>query len=47
MNVADYVLSLPRKEAMEDFEFACGKGADATLFLIGNGLEKTQGKFNS
>ena len=46
MNVADYVLSLPRKEAKEDFEHACDLGAQAALFLVKNGLEKTQQQFN-
>lgn len=46
MAVTDYVLSVPKKEALEDFEQACQRGADATLSLIVEGLEKTQQKFN-
>ncbi len=46
MNVADYVLSLPRKEAKDDFEIACSRGADAVLSLVDRGLEKTQQDFN-
>lgn len=46
MPVADYVLSLPKKEAEEDFEYACNRAAEAALFLVENGLEKTQQKFN-
>lgn len=46
MNVADYVLSLPKKEAAEDFEHACDLACQATLYLIEHGLEKTQQKFN-
>lgn len=46
MNTADYVLSLPRKEAAEDFEHAVGLAAEAALFLVQNGLEKTQQNYN-
>lgn len=46
MNVADYVLSLPKKDAATDFSFAVDRGAQATLSLIGVGLEKTQQAFN-
>lgn len=46
MPVADYVLSLPRKEQAEDFAQATDLAAEATLFLVENGLEKTQQKFN-
>lgn len=46
MNVADYVLSLPKKEAAEDFGHACDLASQATLYLIEHGLEKTQQKFN-
>ena len=46
MSVTDYVLSLPKKESLEDFEQACARGAEATLFLISQGLEKTQQEFN-
>ena len=44
--VADYVLSLPKKEAKEDFDYAVDRGAQAVLFLMENGLEKTQQRFN-
>ena len=46
MNVADYVLSRPRAEALEDFEAACARGVEAVRSLIKDGLEKTQQKFN-
>ncbi len=46
MNVADYVLSLPKKEAKDDFEYAVGRAAQAALFLIQHGLEKAQQEFN-
>ncbi len=46
MPVADYVLSLPKKEAKEDFDYAVDRGAQAVLFLVENGLEKTQQRFN-
>ena len=39
MPVADYVLSLPKKEAKEDFDYAVDRGAQAVLFLMENGLE--------
>ena len=46
MNVADYVLSLPKKEAADDFMQATDLASQAALFLVENGLEKTQQKFN-
>ena len=46
MPVADYVLSLPKKEAKEDFDYAVDRGAQAVLFLMEYGLEKTQQRFN-
>lgn len=46
MNVADYVLSTPRKEAQEDFEAACLRGSEAVLSLIEHGLVQTQQEFN-
>mgnify|MGYP002515998687 FL=1 len=46
MAMADYVLSLPKREAKEDFEHAVDRGAQAVLYLIDNGLEKTQQRFN-
>ena len=46
MSVADYVLSLPRKEAADDFTQAVQLGAKATFYLMEHGLEKTQQEFN-
>lgn len=46
MPVADYVLSLPKKDAADDFAQATDLGCEAVLFLIEHGLEKTQQKFN-
>ena len=46
MPVADYVLSLPKKDAADDFTQATDLGCEAALFLIEHGLEKTQQKFN-
>lgn len=46
MPVADYVLSLPKKDAADDFAQAIDLGCEAALFLIEHGLEKTQQKFN-
>ena len=46
MDVADFVLSVPKKEAAEDFDYAIGRAAQATLSLLDNGLEKTQSLFN-
>lgn len=46
MPVADYVLSLPKKDAADDFAQATDLGCEAALLLIEHGLEKTQQKFN-
>ena len=46
MTVADFVLSLPKKDAADDFAQATDLGCEAALFLIEHGLEKTQQKFN-
>lgn len=46
MPVADYVLSLPKKDAADDFAQSTDLGCEAALFLIEHGLEKTQQKFN-
>lgn len=46
MPVADWVLSRPKKEAEEDFVTATQLAAQAVLFLLENGLDKTQQKFN-
>lgn len=46
MPVADWVLSLPKKETRDDFDQATHLAAEAVLFLLENGLEKTQQRFN-
>jgi PTH1 family peptidyl-tRNA hydrolase len=46
MDAADYVLQAPKKDALDDFRQACHRGSEATLFLVENGLENTQQKFN-
>ncbi len=46
MDVSDFVLRVPRKEEREDFEYACDRAAQAVPFLIANGLQKTQERFN-
>lgn len=46
MGVADYVLALPKKEAAEDFAAAVDQASQAALYLIEQGLEKTQQKYN-
>ena len=46
MDPADYVLSVPRKEAAEEFDQAIDLAYRATLSLVENGLEKTQRAFN-
>ncbi len=46
MPVADFVLSVPKKEAADDFENAIQTASEAALSLIDAGLEKTQQKFN-
>ncbi len=45
--VPDYVLSVPRKEAKDDFDAVCYKASKAVLSLMEVGLEKTQAKFNA
>ena len=47
MKVPDYVLSVPRKEAKDDFDAVCYKASKAVLSLMEVGLEKTQAKFNA
>ncbi|WP_315897699.1 aminoacyl-tRNA hydrolase [Xiamenia xianingshaonis] len=47
MPVVDWVLSRPKKEAADDFEYVCDKAAQATLCLITEGLDQTQQRFNS
>ncbi len=46
MPVVDWVLSLPKKEAADDFAYAVDRGAQAALSLVTTGLEKTQQTFN-
>ena len=46
MSVVDFVLQAPRKEAKDDFDQACVRGADAVESLLNVGLEKTQNVFN-
>lgn len=46
MPVVDWVLSRPRKDALDDFEQATHRACEAVLFYLENGLEKTQQKFN-
>ena len=46
MPVSDFVLSVPRREAAEDFDYAIDRASQATLSLLVNGLEKTQQNFN-
>ncbi len=40
------VLSVPKKEAADDFAYAVDRAAQATLCLISEGLEKAQQQFN-
>lgn len=46
MPVADFVLSVPKKEAADDFDYAIDRAAQATLSLLDVGLEKTQASYN-
>ncbi len=46
MPVVDWVLSLPKKDAADDFAYAVDRGAQAALSLVQVGLEKTQQAFN-
>ena len=46
MDVADFVLSVPKKDAADDFAYAIDRAAQATLSLIDHGLERTQQDFN-
>jgi len=46
MDGADYVLQVPKKDDGEDFMQACNLACRAVLYLIENGLEKTQQEFN-
>ncbi|MGI6045338.1 MAG: aminoacyl-tRNA hydrolase [Eggerthellaceae bacterium] len=46
MSGADFVLSVPKGQESDDFDFAEEEAAKAVLSLIDNGLEKTQQDFN-
>ena len=46
MDSADFVLSVPRNEALEEFEHTIDLAAKAVLSLVQDGLEKTQQEFN-
>lgn len=46
MPVVDFVLQQPRKDAFEEFQATCDRGAQATLFLVTHDLQKTQQEFN-
>ena len=47
MAVADWVLSTPRKEAMEEFSAWCDLALQAVIYLLANGLDKTQQRYNT
>lgn len=46
MPVSDYVLRQPRGEEADEFEHALALGAQACIYLLENGVVKTQDKFN-
>ena len=46
MPVVDWVLGRPKKEAADDFAHGVHLASEAVLYLLENGLEKTQQKFN-
>ncbi len=46
MDVADFVLSEPKKDAAEDFNQALDLSAQATISLLDKGLDQTQKDFN-
>ena len=46
MDVSDWVLSLPKKEAWDDFVQGTQLGCDAVLYYLEHGLVKTQQQFN-
>lgn len=46
MQVVDWVLAAPRKEGRDDLDQGIRLAAEAVSFLLGNGLEKTQQRFN-
>ncbi|MGI6590319.1 MAG: aminoacyl-tRNA hydrolase [Eggerthellaceae bacterium] len=46
MSVVDFVLTVPRKDALELFQTGVARAAEAVPYLIANGLQKTQQEFN-
>lgn len=46
MDVADFVLSVPKGEAADDFRYAIERASLAVCSLLDDGLEKTQSKYN-
>lgn len=46
MDVADYVLSVPKHEAADDFAAAVQRGSEACLYLLQHTLEETQQEYN-
>ena len=46
MDPADYVLSVPKREARDDFDAVCDRAAQAVVSLVDKGLEATQRSFN-
>lgn len=46
MPVVDWVLSVPKKEAQEAFDYVTTEAAKAVLSLMTEGLEKTQQQYN-
>lgn len=46
MPVVDWVLSVPKKEAQEEFDYVTTEAAQAVLSLMTEGLEKTQQQYN-
>ena len=47
MDVASYVLSSPKPDNRENFEFACDNASLAAVFLLDHSLEEAQQSFNS
>ncbi len=47
MKVPDFVLSVPKKQDLEDFQQACSLAHDAAISYLEVGLNKTQSKFNA
>ena len=47
MDVSNYVLSSPKPDNRENFEFACASASLAAIFLLDHSLEEAQQKFNS